>query len=87
MDEFNTTNVIGTAYKQIDETIYYVRNQYPTISEVLANMFNNILLIKYLFFTLNKKQSNFQIKNTVIQKLLSIIERFYRLIKKGFGIR
>ncbi|CAK67292.1 unnamed protein product (macronuclear) [Paramecium tetraurelia] len=61
--------VIGTIAIQMNSSIFYVRNQYPTISEVLASIgsiIQTILLIRYAFYALNRKQMISFMKSTIL---------------------
>ncbi|CAD8052727.1 unnamed protein product [Paramecium primaurelia] len=67
--DLGVLEVIGSVYLQMNPTIFYVRNQYPTISEVLANIgsiIQTILLIRYMFYALNRKQLNSYIQSQIL---------------------
>ncbi|CAD8143437.1 unnamed protein product [Paramecium octaurelia] len=68
-EEIGVQEVIGSIQIQMNSTIFYVRNQYPTISEVLASIgsiIQTILLIRYIFYALNRKQLISFMKSTLL---------------------
>ncbi|CAD8152221.1 unnamed protein product [Paramecium pentaurelia] len=67
--DIGVVDVLGSITLQMNPTIFYVRNQYPTISEVLANIgsiIQTILLIRYMFYALNRKQLNSYIQSSIL---------------------
>ncbi|CAD8084427.1 unnamed protein product [Paramecium sonneborni] len=66
---FGIQEVIGVVRLEMDSSIFYVRNQYPTISEVLANIssiIQTILLSRYFFYALNRNQLNSYMKSLIL---------------------
>ncbi|CAD8058208.1 unnamed protein product [Paramecium sonneborni] len=86
LEGYNATNIVGTVFLEINTSIFYVRNQYPTISEVLANIgsiIQTILLIRYLFYILNRKQMNSFIKSTLLQDYYPELKDLKEINKKN----
>ncbi|CAD8069760.1 unnamed protein product [Paramecium sonneborni] len=66
---FDIYEPIASITLEMDISVMYVRNQYPTISEVLASIGSIIqilLLIRYLFYALNRNQLNQYMKSAIL---------------------
>ncbi|CAD8084425.1 unnamed protein product [Paramecium sonneborni] len=66
---FGIQEVIGVVRLEMDSSIFYVRNQYPTISEVLANIgsiIQTILLSRYFFYAFNRNQLKSYMKSLIL---------------------